>query len=106
MQTARIANPGEPDTFSWEANTAQMTMPARIVPASARAQPAAIVGPRGAASLSLRVSCALIDSSMPNEQKAAVDTAVAGHELSSPKLLGLHRFIGSKVPAAFIHVGM
>ncbi len=77
MQTARIANPGEPDTFSWEANTAQMTMQARIVPASARAQPAAIVGPSGPASLSLRVSCALIDSSMPNEQKATVDTAVA-----------------------------
>src|SRR5258707_8882607 len=77
MHTDRIALPGEPDTLSCEANTAQMTMHARIVPASARAQPAAIVGPKGSASLSLRVSCALIDSSMPNEQKATVDTAVA-----------------------------
>lgn len=77
MQTDRMANPGELDSLSCEANTPQMTLQARIVPAKASAQPAAIVGPKGLDSLSLRVSCALIDNSMPNEQKATVDTAVA-----------------------------
>jgi hypothetical protein len=35
------------------------------------------VGPSGAESLSFLVSSALMDSSMPNEQKPTVETAVA-----------------------------
>lgn len=77
MHTDKIANPGELESLSCEANTVQMTRHARTVPAAAKAHPAVIVGPNGLDSLSFRVSCALIDSSMPNEQKATVDTAVA-----------------------------
>lgn len=77
MQTAMTAKVGELDSLSCGANTVQMTLHARIVPAKARTHPATIVGARGEDSLSFLVSCALIDNSMPNEQKATVDTAVA-----------------------------